>query len=62
LRFPDRDRAEPAFDHLLKTERTQAIVERLFDPIHLLLGDPNLRTPTAVLTAGKDLIAASAHL
>jgi hypothetical protein len=47
---------------MLKTNRTEAIVERLFDPIHLLLGDPDLRTPTAVLTAGKDLIAASAHL
>jgi hypothetical protein len=47
---------------MLKTNRTEAIVERLFDPIHLLLGDPDLRTPTAVLTTGKDLIAASAHL
>jgi hypothetical protein len=37
-------------------------VERLFDPIHLLFGDSDLRTPTAVLTAGKDLIAAFAHL
>jgi hypothetical protein len=62
LRFRDRARAEPTVDHLLKAERTQTIVERLLDPIHLLLGDPHLRTPTAVLTAGKDLTAASAHL
>jgi hypothetical protein len=62
LRFRDRCRAEPTGDYLLKTERTEAIVERLFDPIHLLLGNADLRTPTAVLTAGEDLIAAFAHL
>src|SRR6476660_54022 len=62
LRFRDRCRTEPAFDHLLKTERTQAIVERLFDPIHLLLGNHHLPAPALVSAALEHLPAVLAGL
>jgi hypothetical protein len=62
LRFRDRERAELPVDHLLKTERTQTIVKRPFDPIHLLLRNAEPSTPALISTALEYLPAILADL
>src|SRR6476660_7116577 len=62
LRFRDRCGTEPAFDHMLKTNRAETIMERLFDPIHLLLGNHHLPAPALVSAALEHLPAVLAGL
>jgi hypothetical protein len=61
LQFRARCGAEPALDDLLKAWWTEAIVERLFDPCHLLLVHADLSAPATILAAGKDVLTAFAH-